>query len=253
MNILLVDAMNLIRRIYEARPHKDDLIDEEVLSSTKHSLLRALKKHLPTHACAVFDSQDKTWRHELFPMYKANRSPAPQALMSVLPDFESAFDKLGVKSICIKHYEADDVIATLAKGLASKQGKVVILSTDKNFLQLLDSNTRVYDHFNDQEHDPEWVQNKYGVSHTQLVDYWALTGDSTNNIKGVSKVGPKTAQKLIADFNSLEALLASPPDGALGQRLLTQKVDAEDARELVKLKTNVRLGINLRDLRYRPA
>ncbi len=253
MNVLLIDAMNLIRRIYEARPHDEEHIDDEVFSSSGQSLFRALNRHLPTHACAVFDSQDKTWRHELFPAYKANRSPSPQALINALPEFESVFDKLGVKSICIRHYEADDVIATLARGLTAKQGKVIILSTDKNFLQLLDSNIKVYDHFNDREYDRQWVQDKYGVSHSQLVDYWALSGDSTNNIKGVSKVGPKTAQKLIAEFGSLEALFKSPPAGALGQRLLAQQVDAEDARELVRLKTNVALGINLRELRYCPA
>ena len=138
MKALLIDGFNLVRRLYEARPHGDEPVQEEVITSASQSLRRALREHQPSHVCCIFDSHDKTWRHELYPDYKANRKPTPQPLLDAIPQFEDAFLELGVKSITVPTYEADDVIATLAKGISGRGGKVTILSTDKNFLQLLD-------------------------------------------------------------------------------------------------------------------
>lgn len=252
MHVLLIDGFNLIRRIYEARPHDDEVVESEVISSAAHSMIRALHKHQPGHACCVLDSHDRTWRHQLYPEYKANRKPTPPPLLDAIPKFETAFKDLGVTSISIPHYEADDVIATLALGISNKSGNVTILSTDKNFLQLLDDHVKIYDHFSEKEYTREWVLQKYGIRHDQLVDYWALTGDSTNNIKGVAKIGPKTAQKLIAAYGTLDALLENPADDATGLRIKEHKQDAEDARELTQLKTDIKLGINLNQLRYIP-
>lgn len=250
MKVLLVDGFNLVRRLYEARPHGDEPVQEEVITSASQSLKRALREHQPSHVCCVFDSHDKTWRHELYPDYKANRKPTPQPLLDAIPRFEDAFLELGVKSLSVPGYEADDVIATLAKGISSKGGNVTILSTDKNFLQLLDAHVRVYDHFNDMQYTRDWVQEKYGVRHDQLVDYWALTGDSTTNIKGVPKIGPKTAQQLIAASDTLDELLQNPPEGTTGERIKEYKQEAEFTRQLVQLKTDVKAGVNLNQLRF---
>jgi len=228
MHLLLVDGFNMIRRIYEASPHDEDTVKPEVITSASHSLSRALREHNPTHVCCVFDSHEQSWRHKLFPEYKANRKPTPAALLDALADFEKAFLKLGVASICSPGYEADDVIATLAKGTGNRGGAVTILSTDKNFLQLLDDHVTVYDHFNNRVYSRDWVVGKYGVRHDQLIDYWALTGDATNNIKGVPKVGPKTAEKLIASFKTLDALMASTADNSTILRIKDHKQDAEN-------------------------
>ena len=250
MKVLLIDGFNLVRRLYEARPHDDEVVQQEVITSASQSLKRALREHRPSHVCCVFDSHEKTWRHELFPDYKANRKPTPQPLLDAIPQFDNAFLALGVKSICVAGYEADDVIATLAKGVANKGGNVTILSTDKNFLPLLGDHVIVCDHFNDLEHSRSWVQDKYGVRHDQLVDYWALTGDSTTNIKGVAKIGPKTAQQLITSIGTLDTLLNNPPEGSVGDRLKEHKQAAELSRQLVRLKTDVNVGVNLKQLRY---
>ena len=250
MHVLLIDGFNLIRRIYEARPHDEDVFDPEVIISAAQSLNRALRKHEPSHACFVFDSYESTWRHDLYPEYKKNRKPTPASLLDAMPKFEEAFKKLGVNSFALAHYEADDLIATLAMALARKNENVTILSTDKNFLQLLDDRVKIYDHFNDREYTAKWVIEKYGVRHDQLVDYWALTGDTTNNIKGVPKIGPKTAQKLITKYETLETLLGNHPEDSTGKRIQEYKQDAEDSRELSQLKTNIKLGINLNQLRY---
>jgi len=252
LQVLLVDGFNLIRRIYEARGHADDELDPEVFVSVASSLRRALNRFNPTHACCVLDSHGKTWRHLLYPAYKENRKPTPQPLLDALPQFEAAFLELGVHSIIVSGYEADDVIATLAHRISESRGAVWILSTDKGFLQLLDQQVVIYDHFNNRELTPEWVVEKYAVTHKQLVDYWALTGDSTNNVKGVPKIGPKTAQGLIAEYGTLSALLQDPPTGTVGDRITAHIRDAEMCRQLALLKTDVEIGVNLKQLRYQP-
>jgi protein Xni len=250
--VLLVDGFNLIRRIYEARTHADDKLDPEVVASVAGSLRRALNKFNPTHVCCVLDSHEKTWRHLLYPAYKENRKPTPQPLLDALPLFEAAFLELGVLSITVSGYEADDVIATLAHRISESGGTVWILSTDKGFLQLLDHRVVIYDHFNNRELTPEWVFEKYGVTHEQLVDYWALTGDSTNNVKGVPKIGPKTAQGLIAGHGTLSEILQNPPTGTVGDRITAHVRDADMCRQLALLKTDVEIGVNLKQLRYQP-
>ena len=250
MHVLLIDGFNLIRRIYEARPHDELVLDTEVITSAAQSLNRALRQHKPSHVCCVFDSHESTWRHDLYPEYKKNRKPTPAPLLDAIPMFESAFQKLGVVSFGLAHYEADDIIATLASAISRKNAYVTILSTDKNFLQLLGSHVKIYDHFNDREYTADWVLEKYGIRYDQLIDYWALTGDSTNNIRGVPKIGPKTAQKLIAKYETLDALLLNPPDDSTGKRVQEYKQDAEDARDLTLLKTDIKLGLNLNQLRY---
>jgi protein Xni len=250
MKVLLVDGFNLIRRIYEARTHADDVLDPEVIVSVTSSLRRALNRFNPTHVCCVMDSHDKTWRHLLYAAYKANRKPTPQPLLDALPQFEAAFLELGVHSITVSGYEADDVIATLAHRISDSNGVVWILSTDKGFLQLLDQHIVIYDHFNNRELTPELVFEKYGVTHEQLVDYWALTGDSTNNVKGVPKIGPKTAQSLISEHGTLSNLLQNLPTGTVGNRISEHVRDAEMCRQLAQLKTDVEIGVNLKQLRY---
>ena len=250
MKVLLIDGFNLIRRLYEARPHDDAWLDEEVITSAVQSLRRALHTHQPSHACVVFDSHAPTWRHRLFPAYKANRKPTPQPLLDAIPRFEQAFLDEGVPSVCVEGYESDDVIASMACTVARAQGRVLILSTDKNFLQLLDDHVSVHDHFQDLDCTPAWVLKKFGVRHDQLVDYWALTGDATSNIKGVPKIGPKTARELLSRQGSLDALLAEPPAGKVGERLREHKAEAILSRELVRLRTDVAVGANLKQLRY---
>lgn len=252
MRVLLVDGFNLVRRLYEARPHADQPLDEEVITSAAQSFHRALRTHEPSHACCLFDSHEPTWRHQLYPDYKANRKPTPQPLLDAIPRFEDAFLALGVRSILIKGYESDDVIATMARIIDRAGGQVTILSTDKNFLQLLDDHVTVYDHFNEFAFTPAWVLDKYGVRHDQLVDYWALTGDASGNVKGVPKIGPKHARELINQYGTLDALLAEPPANKTGDRIRAHRQDAELSRRLVRLKTDVEVGTNLKQLRYIP-
>ncbi len=250
MQVLLIDGFNLIRRIFEARPHDDGPLQQEVIVTATQSIGRAIRKFKPTHVCCVFDSHDRSWRHLLYPEYKKNRKPTPASLLESLPRFEEMFMEAGINCLLVPGYEADDVIATLARKIQSAGGAVIILSTDKGFMQLLSPGIRIVDHFNDREIDQDLVLEKFGVRPDQLLDYWALTGDSTNNIKGVAGIGAKTAQRLLQEFDALGDILANPPPGRAGKLISAHNREAAMSRQLVSLKSDVEVGINLRLLRY---
>lgn len=259
IRFLVIDGFNLIRRIYEARIHKEKHQGEsssvsgedmkQVVEAAKSSLARALNTHQPTHAAVVMEQHDKTWRHLLYPEYKANRSETPPMLMSKLPQFEAAFAELGVRSFGVESYEADDVVATLAAVVAKNNGEVVILSTDKIYLQLVNDKVIVYDHFADQRCDRNYIKEKYGIVQAQYIDYLALVGANSNNIKGVQGIGPKSAISMLAEYASLDRILSAQPASTMLKKVSTGRSNAIRSRQLVTLKTDVELGQNLKSFR----
>jgi len=253
VRFLLVDGLNMIRRVYAAHPGEDS--PEKVEGAGKacsQSLLRALRESRPTHAVCVLEGEGPSWRHQVYAEYKAGRLPMPDALKAGLTEIEKEFSRLGVSSLSFPALEADDVIATLATKVAFRQGHVVILSTDKMFLQLLSNRIQVRDHFRQRDLDGSYVREKFGVKPEQFVDFLSLTGDSTNNIRGVPGVGQKTAATLLKDFGSLDAILSSSSTlkGKLGERLKDHAEEARAARTLIFLKTDLDLGVNLISFRY---
>lgn len=266
IRLLLVDALNLIRRVYAAQPGEDGAERaREGLESSLRSLGRALSECEPTHAVAVFDGAGETWRHRLFGGYKADRKPMPEALADSLPRYVEAFAELGVQSFERPATEADDVIATLATKVDAVGGSAVILATDKGYLQLMSERIAVRDHFKHLNVGPGLVRERFGVGPERLVDLIALAGDPTSSIGGVPGVGQKTAAKLLADWGSLAAALEAADRSVAGQLpvagpQLSPKLaqglaaHAEDARlawRLSGLVTDLELGINLQDFRYR--
>jgi len=196
ITFLLVDALNLIRRIYAAHPGDEGPEHTKgALESTIHSLQRAIRETEPTHAACIFDSHERSWRHDLLPTYKEGRAPMPDELKNSLDEFKSAFLEMGIISLTFPNIEADDIIATLAHKTSQKSGHAIILSTDKSFLQLLSENISVRDHFNKKDLDRRHVKDKFSVKPEQLIDLFALAGDTTNHIPGIPKVGLKTAAK----------------------------------------------------------
>ena len=158
---------------------------------------------------------------------------------------------VGVKSFVLDSYEADDVIATFAHGVAEAGNQAIILSSDKLYLQLISEHIHVVNHFEHQQTTPADVQNRYGVMVRQLVDYWALVGDSSNNIKGVAGIGAKTATRLLNEYGNLAAILAGMDDDAAVRKIKENEISAGRCRQLVMLKTDVELGTNLREFRIR--
>ena len=265
IHLLLVDGLNLIRRVYAAQPGVDGPQRvEDARQGSCQSLRRALREATPTHAVVVFEGSGRTWRHDAYPGYKAGHKPMPQALNEGLSTFRAAFAELGVSSFDMPNTEADDVVATLAAKVAAARGQATILSTDKIFQQLISPGIRVRDHFHKLDVGRQQVTERFGVPPEQLVDVLALAGDSTNSIRGVPGIGIKTAAALIKDFGSLEWTLAAaagetdldedlpPLRPRLAEKLVAHAEDARLSRSLVRLGTDIDLGLSLAALRYEP-
>ncbi len=255
ITLLLIDALNLIRRVYAAQPGEDGPEKAEgARVSSVHSLQRALRQAAPTHAACVFDGGGRSWRHELEPTYKQGHRPMPEALRAALDDYRQAFGDIGVASLGFPGLEADDVVATLAVKAANAGARVTVLSTDKIFGELLAFGVTVRDHFKDREIDAASLMAKYGVEPRQLADYLALVGDRGNNISGVPGVGAKSAADLLTRFATLDDALAAADTvpGRLGGLLREHGETARRCRRLVGLKIDLELGTNLNELRYLP-
>lgn len=255
IRLLLIDALNLIRRVYAAQPGEDgpDRLEDSLRTGT-HSLQRALRECRPTHAICVFDGHEPSWRHDLYPSYKAGRDPIPEALESGMERFREAFSRIGVSSISLPALEADDVIATLAAKVAARGGSVIILSTDRLLLQLVSALVVARDHFQRVDMDRAYVQKRLGVRPNQVVDLFALAGYATNNIPGVPTVGTKTAARLLGEVGDLDTILsvAHTIKGKLGEALYRHAEEARLSQSLVRLKDTLELGLNLQSFRYTP-
>lgn len=264
MRLLLVDALNLIRRVYAAQAGEDGpQRAEDGRTGSQQSLGRALREAKPSHAVAVFEGAGSTWRHQIFPAYKSAHQPMPEALGVALPSYREAFAELGVPSFDSPGVEADDVIATLATKIAGAGGRALILSTDRFFLQLLSPSIAVRDHFGKRDLAAAYVRSKFGVPPPQLVDYLALTGDGSNDIPGVRGIGAKSAARLLAEISSVDELLAAslssekpatePPSAltpALVAKLRAGEQSARLSLRLCRLRTDLELGLNLKSLRF---
>lgn len=260
--VILIDALNLIRRLYavQERPYlplADEVAEstrQQIISNTQHMLLQSLhrlrQELAPSHALLVFDGNQSQWRQQLCPLYKANRKPMPVVLAEALPKLINAAEQSGIRCFQQAEYEADDVIATVASKLRQHQQQVVIISTDKGYLPLLSHGVEVYDAFARQFIGKAQVKEKFGVYPEQLISWWSLVGDSTNNIPGVAGVGPKSALEFMALGRSLNEALQHPDcPKKLSQKISEHKQDILIYTQILALQTNLELGLNMQDLR----
>lgn len=252
VRFLVVDALNLIRRVYAATPEDEGAQHfEGALQASVQSLRRALRDAGPTHAVAAFDGAEPTWRHELYSDYKAGRKPMPELLRDGLDRYRVAFKELGVFSVSKPALEADDIAATLATKVAENNGQAVILSTDKVYCQLISDRITIRDHFLKRDLDRGYVVEKFGVGPELLIDFWGLAGNASTHIPGVRGVGAKTAARLLEEHGSLEGVLANADAvrGKLGERLRAGMEEARMSRQLAGLRCDLELGWNLKTFR----
>jgi DNA polymerase-1 len=220
-------------------------------------LRKLLKEHQPEFITASFDLPGRTFRDDLAADYKANRRPMPDDLAHQIPLVHDACEALGVPILTSERYEADDVIGTLAHQAAAAGFEVAIVTGDKDFFQLVGDGIKV---FNPKE-DGAWfdasaVKEKFGVTPEQVVDVLALMGDTIDNIKGVPGIGEKGARELIAQYGSLEALLAHAaevPQKRYREPLLAHQESARQSRELARIRTDVPVTFSIDAVRYRGA
>lgn len=261
VHLVLIDALNLIRRIYavQERPFlmNNELADntiKQVLLNTKRACVQAVEKILasqqPTHALAVFDSEAPCWRYEIYPDYKKGRNKMPAHLQEGLADIQDVLMDLGIDSLVSEQDEADDLIATLAIKVALRGQKTTIISTDKCFLSMLSPHINVYDHFNRRYLDNNYVKEKFGVEPRQLLDLWTLTGDSTNKIPGVAGIGQVTASALLNEHDSLDVIMAADDlKKSVSEKLNDSHDQIKLSQQLLSLKQDIPLGFNLKDIR----
>lgn len=219
------------------------------------NMLDRLRRAYPAEAVAcVMDAPGKTFRHEMYPAYKATRPPPPLELIEQIDSLRAFIEALGLPLVAVAGVEADDVIATYARQAAAGGMQVVIASSDKDLMQLVaDGQVNLYDGMRERRYDEAAVSAKYGVAPAQMGDYLALVGDTSDNIPGVKKVGAKTAAKWLAQYGALEALRADAASikGVVGENLRAAIADGTLAlsRQLVALKDDVELPQALAQLR----
>jgi len=252
-HLLLIDALNLIRRIYAVDATQKHHSDEQMIKTCCERVAHACKKLLAssnaTHAIAVFDG-DKSWRYHFYKDYKHSRAPMPETLKNALLIFKTAIEETGIVVFEPINDEADDIIATLAEKAAVNKIDSTVVSTDKGFLPHLKKHIFVYDYFKKQYLNAQSIEERFGIEQSKLIDFWALAGDKTNDIPGVKGIGIKSAVQLLTDYNTIEDALDDEALNSSLRKKLTENMDMYIiSKHLVSLRTDINLGFSLKQLR----
>ncbi len=258
-HLVLIDGPNYVFRAFHAVRHNLTNSKGEPTNAVFGyvQMLRSVLKDLnPTHVAVAFDPKDGTFRNRIYADYKAHRPPMPEDLAAQWPTVLELTDAFRLNRICIEDYEADDVIATLARQAEAKGWDVTIVSTDKDLMQLVGERIWMRDTMKSIDYGSEQVKEKWGVGPDRIHDLLALTGDSSDNIPGIPGIGPKTAVELLNTYGDLEGVLSHAPEIKQNKRRENLIEFAEDARlayRLVALDEQVKLPLNLDDLTVREA
>ncbi len=256
--LLLIDANSIIHRCFHALPKftAPDGRPSGALYGLASVLLKIFRETPPDYAAALFDRPEPTFRDKMYKEYKAQRPPTEDILISQLIEAPKLFEKFGVRPFDKAGFEADDLIATFAERFKDEV-QVVIMTGDMDTLQMVKDGKITVRTFKKgisetMDFNEAAVRNKYGLEPEQLVDYKALVGDASDNVKGVSGIGPKTAAGILHKTGTLEKAYANPlllPE-KVREKLLESKEQAELSRKLVLLEKNVPVGdVKLDDLK----
>jgi DNA polymerase I len=217
---------------------------------------RLLREKEPQYIAVAFDSRGPVFRNRMYEQYKANRPPMPDDLAVQIPYIKSFVTACNIPLFEKKDVEADDIIASASRLLSEQGYRIIIVSSDKDLLQLVDGQVVMWDPMRDKIYDSEEVLKKYNVGPERLLDLFALIGDSSDNVPGVAGIGPKTAEKLINEHGSLDQVYAhldSMKASKMKERLRESRDSAYLSRQLISLKTDVELPATIEGYRLRPA
>ena len=254
--LVLVDGSSYLYRAFHAMPNLSNSRGEPTgaVYGVTNMLRKLLADYDPVYIAVVFDAKGKTFRDEVYPEYKANRPPMPDALGAQIEPIHEIVRALGLPLLQVENVEADDVIGTLARE-AARVGLHTLVSTgDKDMAQLVDGHVTLVNTMTDTVYDRETVLEKFGVPPERIVDYLALVGDSVDNIPGIPGVGPKTAAKWLQQYGSLDAIVAHAHEigGKAGENLRAGLERLPLARALATIKCDVALPVGPTELRRRP-
>jgi len=264
-HLFLVDGSGYIFRAYHALPpltRKSDGLPIGAVSGFCNMLWKLMVSArdtdvgvVPTHFAVIFDYSSKTFRNELYPEYKANRSAPPEDLVPQFGLIRQATRAFDLPCIEMEGFEADDIIATYARLACEAGADTTIISSDKDLMQLVGETVSMYDPMKDREIKVPEVIEKWGVTPDKMIDLQALTGDSVDNVPGVPGIGPKTAAQLLEQFGDLDTLLARASEIKQNKRresIIENADKARISRELVRLRNDVPLTDGLDLLALQP-
>jgi DNA polymerase-1 len=240
--LYLVDGSSYLFRAFFSpglnRLRSQDDHPTGVMYGVTNMLKRMLDEYQPEHMVVVFDAKGKTFRHDMYAEYKANRPPMPDDLRKQLQPTKDLIKALGIPMLEIPHVEADDVIGTLVKKAEALGIETLVSTSDKDLAQLVSDHVTLVNTMSDEVMDEAGVLNKFGVRPDQIIDYLALIGDSSDNIPGVNKVGPKTAVKWLHEYETVDNIIAHADDfkGKVGEYLREGIEQLKLSRELVVIK-----------------
>ena len=251
--IILVDGSSYLYRAYHALPPLEN--SKKQPTGAIKGVISMIKKILIDHPesdlAVVFDAKGKTFRHEIYPEYKANRPPMPEDLVSQIEPIHKIIELMGIKLIMISGVEADDVIGTLAEQARKKKLDTVISTGDKDMTQLVCENVSVVNTMTGELLNESGVKKKFGVPPEHITDYLALIGDKSDNVPGVEKVGPKTAVKWLDEYTNLKNIIKNSENlgGKVGENLRSSIDTLNLAHDLVTIKKDVELPFGIEELK----
>ena len=250
--IILVDGSSYLYRAYHALPPLTNSKNQPTgaIKGVISMIKKILIDHPESPLAVVFDAKGKTFRHDMYSEYKANRPPMPEDLVQQIEPIHKIISLMGIKLIMIPGVEADDVIGTLAEQARQKKLNAVISTGDKDMTQLVCENVSVVNTMSGELLDESGVLKKFGVGPELITDYLALIGDKSDNVPGVDKVGPKTAVKWLNEYSDIQGVKENSESigGKVGENLRSSIEMLDLAHELVKIKTDVELELGIEDL-----
>ena len=250
--LLLVDGSSYLYRAFHAMPDLRNRQNEPTgaIQGVLNMLRRLHKEYPADYSACIFDAKGKTFRDDIYPEYKANRASMPDDLRAQVAPLHEAIKAMGWPLIMEEGVEADDVIGALAKQ-AEREGVRVIISTgDKDIAQLVNEHVTIVNTMSNEVLDIAGVRNKFGLPPERIVDYLILIGDTSDNVPGVEKVGPKTAVKWLTQYGTLENIVANADNitGVVGENLRKALPWLPTARELITIRCDVGIQESLSDL-----
>jgi len=252
--LVLIDASSFIFRAYHAIPpltNRQGVPTNATLGFTRQ-VLKALKELNPTHVALAFDKESRAERQKIDPNYKANRQALPEDLAQQFPYIRRVVEALHLPVLEVAGWEADDVIGTLAKQAKTEGFCVLVVTGDKDFVQIVDEDVHLYDPGNERYTDLDAVKERLGIEPRQMRDYLALIGDAVDNVPKVPGIGPKTAVELLHQFGGVDALLerlSEVKKPKMREALEAHRESLLRARDLVTFRTDLKLDVSMEDLK----
>ncbi len=251
-SVILVDGSSYVYRAYHALPPLSTSTGQPTgaVRGVVTMVMRILQDHPNAPVGMVFDAKGDTFRHEMYEDYKANRAAMPDDLIPQIEPIHEVIKALGIKIFVVEGVEADDVIGTLAAEAEQKGISTIISTGDKDLAQLVTKNIKLVNTMKNEVLDINGVEKKFGVKPEQIVDYLALVGDTSDNIPGVEKVGPKTAVNWLSEHNDIDTIIEKADEfkGKVGEYLRSGIEQLKLSRQLTEIKKDVKLDFGIEDL-----